>query len=98
MNSHTRLRNSRAANAAPCSPDDNGKSKPKPPPPSLDPTSPSKRRRGVGGGSIALTDHENTSPTGTVDAAQQGSSGYVPLVTSFFRCTTRAPSITTINP
>jgi hypothetical protein len=78
QSSHTRLRNSLAANADPCSPDDNGKFKAKP---ALDACSPSnaKRRRSVG---TASGGHENIAPA--VDESQQGSSGYVPLVTSFF--------------
>jgi hypothetical protein len=75
--SNTRLRTSLAANIDPNSPDDNGKFKAKS---ALDSSSPSnaKRRRSSVGG-----DHENTAPP-AVDAAQQGSNGYVPLVTSFF--------------
>jgi hypothetical protein len=78
LNSNARLRNSLAANTEPCSPDDNGKSKAKA---ARDASSPneSKRRKSSGAG---CTGHENTAPS--VDAGQQGSIGYVPLVTSFF--------------
>jgi hypothetical protein len=74
--SNARLRTSLAANIDPNSPDDNGKFKAKS---ALDSSSPSNAKRRKSSGSA---DHENTAPA--VDAAQQGSSGYVPLVTSFF--------------
>jgi hypothetical protein len=74
----TRLRDSLSANMGPCSPDDNGKSRAK----SInDPSSPgvSKRRRSSGSGSV---ENENSAPS--VDASQQGSVGYVSLVTSIY--------------
>ncbi len=78
LQSNARLRDSLAANTGPSCPDDNGKSKPRT---ALDASSPgsSKRRRSSGVGSA---EHENSAPA--VDASNQGSSGYVPLVTSFF--------------
>jgi hypothetical protein len=81
LHTHTRLRNSLAANTGPCSPDDNGKSKAKAARDASSPNDAKRRRSSVSGGSSGA-DHENAAPF--VDAGQQGSNGYVPLVTSFF--------------
>ena len=81
MLSHARLRNSLAANADPCSPDDNGKSKYKTAV-DLSGSSVSKRRKSAAADTGSSADNENTAPA--VDASQQGSNGYVDTVTSFF--------------
>ena len=79
--SHARLRNSLAANADPCSPDDNGKSRYKTAV-DLSSSSVSKRRKSSAADTGSSADSENTAPA--VDASQQGSNGYVDTVTSFF--------------
>jgi hypothetical protein len=73
-----RLRTSLAANTDPYSPDNNGKVKAKSAVDSSSSPGNAKRRKASG----SSGNNENAAPA--VDAAQQGSIGYVPLVTSFF--------------